>query len=87
MDFNNVLREMVAPTNASQQEVVEVANQPNAAATRDAFLKQVRSFGRDEGNGASARLKLAGQLTEASHLGAVIEDDVEAILGSSWPGS
>ena len=89
MDFNNVLREMVAPAaNASQQEaadlaagvaVTEAANQPNAAATLDAFLKQVRSFGRDEGNGASARLKLAGQLTEASHLGAVGEDDVDMI--------
>ena len=91
MDFNNVLREMVSPgTDASQQEaadaaagavVAAAANQPepNTAAHRDAFLKQVRSFGRDEGNGASARLKLAGQLTEASHLGAVMEDDVDAI--------
>lgn len=85
MDFNNVLREMVSQKEdaadlAAGSVVAAAANQPaNVAADRDAFLKQVRSFGRDEGNGASARLKLAGQLTEASHMGAVIEDDVDAI--------
>lgn len=94
MDYNNVLRAMVSNT-ATQEEVADMAagqavadaaNQPNAASSREMFLKQVRAFGRDEGNGTSARPKLAGQLTEAAHLGAITEDDVDAIFENYQKG-